>query len=111
MNALAEDQLGRLRQLLAGTGVTFGMYVGKTPRTEADDINALIDAAIALVARPRDLLIYSERARYEAAAWALANQASSCALDWRFQPEIDRCCDALAQFAPEFIPYAPPCWR
>lgn len=82
-----------------------------TPRTEADDINALIDAAIALVARPRDLLIYSERARYEAAAWALANQASSCALDWRFQPEIDRCCDALAQFAPEFIPYAPPCWR
>ncbi|MBM4345912.1 MAG: DEAD/DEAH box helicase, partial [Deltaproteobacteria bacterium] len=32
MNALAEDQLGRLRDLLAGTGVTFGMYVGKTPR-------------------------------------------------------------------------------
>lgn len=35
MNALAEDQLGRLRELLAGTGVTFGMYIGKTPeRTE-----------------------------------------------------------------------------
>ncbi|MGB3201241.1 MAG: DEAD/DEAH box helicase, partial [Nodosilinea sp.] len=31
MNALAEDQLGRLRGLLAGTGITFGMYVGKTP--------------------------------------------------------------------------------
>ena len=31
MNALAEDQLWRLRRLLAGTGVTFGMYVGKTP--------------------------------------------------------------------------------
>jgi hypothetical protein len=31
MNALAEDQLGRLRGLLAGTGVSFGMYVGKTP--------------------------------------------------------------------------------
>lgn len=30
MNALAEDQLGRLRRLLAGTGVSFGMYVGKT---------------------------------------------------------------------------------
>src|SRR5580658_9102973 len=30
MNALAEDQLGRLRELLVGTGVTFGMYVGKT---------------------------------------------------------------------------------
>ena len=36
MNALAEDQLGRLRELLAGTGVTFGMYVGKTPEKEAD---------------------------------------------------------------------------
>jgi ATP-dependent helicase YprA (DUF1998 family) len=30
MNALAEDQLGRLRRLLAGTGISFGMYVGKT---------------------------------------------------------------------------------
>jgi hypothetical protein len=30
MNALAEDQLGRLRELLAGTGISFGMYVGKT---------------------------------------------------------------------------------
>lgn len=36
MNALAEDQLGRLRGLLAGTGIPFGMYVGKTPETEAD---------------------------------------------------------------------------
>ncbi len=35
MNALAEDQLGRLRGLLAGTGITFGMYVGKTPETTA----------------------------------------------------------------------------
>jgi len=34
MNALAEDQLGRLRSLLAGTGVSFGMYVGKTPEQE-----------------------------------------------------------------------------
>ncbi len=31
MNALAEDQLGRLRELLVGTGVSFGMYVGRTP--------------------------------------------------------------------------------
>jgi ATP-dependent helicase YprA (DUF1998 family) len=30
-NALAEDQLERLRRLLAGTGISFGMYVGKTP--------------------------------------------------------------------------------
>jgi SOS-response transcriptional repressor LexA len=36
MNALAEDQLGRLRELLAGSGVPFGMYVGKTPENEAD---------------------------------------------------------------------------
>ncbi len=31
MNALAEDQLERLRWLLVGSGVPFGMYVGKTP--------------------------------------------------------------------------------
>ncbi len=36
MNALAEDQLGRLRALLAGTGIPFGMYVGKTPEREAE---------------------------------------------------------------------------
>ena len=36
MNALAEDQLDRLRGLLAGSGITFGMYVGKTPEHERD---------------------------------------------------------------------------
>ncbi len=36
MNALAEDQLGRLRGLLAGSGISFGMYVGKTPEHERD---------------------------------------------------------------------------
>ena len=35
MNALADDQLMRLRGLLAGTGVPFGLYVGKTPEREA----------------------------------------------------------------------------
>ncbi|MBK7758739.1 MAG: DEAD/DEAH box helicase [Deltaproteobacteria bacterium] len=35
MNALAEDQLDRLRGLLAGRGIPFGMYVGKTPEDEA----------------------------------------------------------------------------
>lgn len=35
MNALAEDQLDRLRGLLAGRGIPFGMYVGKTPDDEA----------------------------------------------------------------------------
>src|SRR5690606_26521784 len=36
MNALAEDQLVRLRALLAGTGIPFGMYVGKTPEHERE---------------------------------------------------------------------------
>lgn len=38
MNALAIDQLHRLRSLLAGTGVTFGMYIGNTPKS-IDDAN------------------------------------------------------------------------
>ncbi len=36
MNALAEDQLNRLRGLLAGTGIPFGIYVGKTPEYEEE---------------------------------------------------------------------------
>lgn len=36
MNALAEDQLDRLRGLLAGSGISFGMYVGKTPEHERE---------------------------------------------------------------------------
>ena len=36
MNALAEDQLMRLRGLLAGAGIPFGIYVGKTPERETD---------------------------------------------------------------------------
>lgn len=36
MNALAEDQLGRMRSLLAGTGVPFAMYVGKTPEKQSE---------------------------------------------------------------------------
>jgi len=35
MNALAIDQLDRLRHLLAGTGITFGMYIGSTPEDES----------------------------------------------------------------------------
>ena len=35
MNALAEDQLERLRGLLAGRGIPFGMYVGKTPEEDS----------------------------------------------------------------------------
>lgn len=36
MNALAADQLERLRRMLAGTGISFGMYVGSTASTESD---------------------------------------------------------------------------
>jgi hypothetical protein len=35
MNALAEDQLDRLRGLLAGRGIPIGMYVGETPEEDA----------------------------------------------------------------------------
>ncbi|MGK3967048.1 DEAD/DEAH box helicase [Sorangium sp. So ce118] len=44
MNALAEDQLGRLRSLLTGTGITFGMYVGKTPEKAADAVGVRLGA-------------------------------------------------------------------
>lgn len=39
MNALAIDQLERLRHLLAGTGITFGMYIGATPENAAQIAN------------------------------------------------------------------------
>ena len=45
MNALAEDQLMRLRSLLAGTGVSFGMYVGKTPEREGDVVGVRLPPA------------------------------------------------------------------
>ena len=53
MNALAEDQLMRLRGLLAGTGIPFGIYVGKTPEREVDVAGARLRAG-------------SSRADYEA---------------------------------------------
>lgn len=34
MNALANDQLDRLRDMLGGTGITFGQWVGTTPAKE-----------------------------------------------------------------------------
>jgi len=40
MNALALDQLLRLREMLAGTGISYGMYVGTTPRDEGELTNA-----------------------------------------------------------------------
>jgi ATP-dependent helicase YprA (DUF1998 family) len=38
MNALANDQLDRLRDMLGGTGITFGQWVGTTPAEESDVI-------------------------------------------------------------------------
>lgn len=40
MNALANDQLKRLRELLAGTDITFGRYTGDTAERQADGIQA-----------------------------------------------------------------------
>ena len=53
MNALAEDQLMRLRGVLAGTGIPFGIYVGKTPERESDVVGVR-------------LRVGSSRADYEA---------------------------------------------
>ena len=36
MNALAIDQLGRMRGVLAGSGISFGLYVGSTPERDDD---------------------------------------------------------------------------
>lgn len=41
MNALANDQMKRLRQLLAGTpDITFGRYIGDTPRGAAEAVSS-----------------------------------------------------------------------
>jgi hypothetical protein len=49
MNALAQDQKLRLREMLRGTGVSYGMYVGSTPARPAD------------VTEPRDQIPAEER--------------------------------------------------
>ncbi len=64
MNALAEDQLMRLRGLLAGTGIPFGMYVGKTPEHEADVAGVRLSAG-------------SSRADYEARLGRARREGSS----------------------------------
>ena len=57
MNALAADQRDRLRTLLAGTGITYGMWTGATPETPARaDVRRLpegSDRAALLAARKR----------------------------------------------------------
>ena len=67
MNALAEDQLGRLRELLAGTGIPFGMYIGKTPEHEADITG-------------RQMRAGSSRADYQAALREARHRGESAAI-------------------------------
>ena len=55
MNALVDDQLRRLRPLLAGTGVTFGRYTGVTPE-ESEPERGRLRESRAYTARERDLL-------------------------------------------------------
>jgi SOS-response transcriptional repressor LexA len=64
MNALAEDQLWRLRSLLAGTGIPFGMYVGKTPE---------YDGQTAGIRMPKG----SSRADYEAKVQSVRTEKRS----------------------------------
>lgn len=44
MNALANDQLERLRGYLHGTGITFGRYTGDTPQTDGERHPGLLAA-------------------------------------------------------------------
>ncbi|MBW2257584.1 MAG: DEAD/DEAH box helicase, partial [Deltaproteobacteria bacterium] len=46
MNALADDQLRRLRPLLAGTRITFGRYTGVTPEETPDDIERMPESRL-----------------------------------------------------------------
>ena len=61
MNALAEDQLMRLRGLLAGTGIPFGIYIGRTPERETDVAGVRLRAG----ASRADYQARLERARRE----------------------------------------------
>lgn len=74
MNALAEDQLGRLRELLAGTGIPFGMYVGKTPRRPADVTGERLRPG----ASRADYLASLERARAEGRSTAVHPAEERC---------------------------------
>jgi ATP-dependent helicase YprA (DUF1998 family) len=67
MNALAEDQLGRLRELLAGSGVSFGMYVGKTP----EETSQVGGKRLASGASRQDYLAAVEKTRKEKRAQAV----------------------------------------
>lgn len=74
MNALAEDQLGRLRELLAGTGIPFGMYVGKTPRRPADVVGERLRPG----ASRAEYIATLERARSEGRTTAVHPAEERC---------------------------------
>lgn len=81
MNALAEDQLERLRGLLAGTGISFGMYVGKTPERSADVQGKRLEPG-------------SSRAAYDAAVKHRAKERESGkakAGNYAIHPAEERC--------------------
>ncbi|MEM7313895.1 MAG: DEAD/DEAH box helicase, partial [Planctomycetota bacterium] len=63
MNALAEDQLDRLRGILAGSGITFGMYVGKTPENEREVSGVRLDSASSNADYHSQLNMYREQGR------------------------------------------------
>jgi hypothetical protein len=60
MNALANDQLKRLRTLLEGTGVTFGRYTGDTEETEAKALPKWKDENPGQVKLPNEIISREE---------------------------------------------------
>ena len=74
MNALAEDQMDRLRDLLAGTGVTFGLYVGNTAR----DPSGVIGERLPPHASGADFRERKERMRSEGSAETLRPPEEVC---------------------------------
>ncbi|MBU0507444.1 DEAD/DEAH box helicase [bacterium] len=74
MNALANDQLERLRVMLAGTEITFGQWIGNTPQTGQSPIVDRFegsDRTVFLAERERRL---EEARKRDRAARALAPQ-------------------------------------
>lgn len=49
MNALANDQLHRLRAYLNGTGITFARYTGDTPQNDGDSFPGVLDSGATYV--------------------------------------------------------------
>ncbi len=60
MNALANDQLKRLRELLAGTEVTFGRYTGDTREEPTDALRQWMDENPGATRLPNELISREE---------------------------------------------------